>query len=251
MKVGAALIVLVWLPSLAWGAPQEAKKRPPMASFSAPATPVTGRMMLRDSTDDVLATQTQGLLAARPDIRWRIAGEQARAHGRNEDAYRRFRRAARYGDKQAQSILARMHHDGEGAARDPALAFAWMALAAERGDAASVQLRDRYRRQLDEAQRAKADADLAALRAEYGDERALPRLRRSIRTARHEATGSRLGYAGALEVTATNGARDTSGTSLSGPDYYDEKYWRSPQPATNQSSTPPADGIDKGMKNGQ
>ena len=126
-----------------------------------------------------------------------------------------------------------------------------MALAAERGDAASVQLRDRYRRQLDEAQRAKADADLAALRAEYGDERALPRLRRSIRTARHEATGSRLGYAGALEVTATNGARDTSGTSLSGPDYYDEKYWRSPQPATNQSSTPPADGIDKGMKNGQ
>ncbi len=71
--------------------------------------------------------------------------------------------------------------------------------------------------------------------------------------ARHQATGSRLGYAGALEVTATNGARDTSGTSLSGPDYYDEKYWRGPQPAENHSPPPlpPADEIEKGMKNGQ
>lgn len=46
-------------------------------------------------------------------------------------------------------------------------------------------------------------------------------------------------------------ARDTSGTSLSGPDNYDEKYWRTPQPAANRSSPPPAGGIDKGTNNGQ
>lgn len=202
-------------------------------------------MVLRDSTDDALAAQTPGLLAARPDIRWRIAGEQARAEGRHDEAYERFQRAARYGDKQAQAILARMHHSGNCAQRNRAIAFAWMALAAERGDAAHTRLRDRYWQQLVKAERARANVELASLRAEYGDQRAGPRLRRSIRMARHQATGSRLGYAGALEVTATNGARDTSGTSLSGLDYYDEKYWRSPRPAANQSLPPPADGIDE------
>ncbi|WP_417472509.1 hypothetical protein [Luteimonas mephitis] len=250
MKTAIALIVLASLPSLASAAPQETTKRTPTASFSTPDTPVTGRMVLRESTGDALATQTQALLTARPDIRWRIAGEQARSEGRDEEAYLRFQRAARYGDKQAQSILARMHHDGSGAVRDPALAFAWMAIAAERGDGTYVQLRDRYWRQLDATQRTKGEAHVQALQAEYGDAQAVPRLRRSIRTARHQATGSRLGYAGALEVTTTNGSSDTSGTSLSGPEYYDKKYWRSPQSAANQAPPPPA-GTSKGKNSGQ
>jgi len=237
MKTRVVLIALAALPWVASAAPQEAAKRQPMASFSAPETPVAGRMVLRDSAADVLATQTPGLLAARPDIRWRIAGERARSEGLHEEAYLCFRRAARYGDKQAQAILARMHHDGSGATRDPALAFAWMAVAAERGDGAYVQLRDGYWRQLDAMQRAKAEARVQKLQAEYGDAQAMPRLRRSMRTARHQATGSRLGYAGALEVTATNGDRGASGTAISGPDYYDRKYWRGPRPAVNQSST--------------
>ncbi|MDN5780428.1 MAG: hypothetical protein L0H23_00150 [Luteimonas sp.] len=240
MKTGIALVILAALPSIVLAAPQEASKRRPTATFSTPETPVTGRMVLRDSSSDALATQTAGLLAARPDIRWRIAGEQARSQGRHEEAYLRFRRAARYGDKQAQSILARMHHDGNGAAHDPALAFAWMAVAAERGDDAYVRLRDSYWRQLDARQRADAETRRRELQAEYGDARATRRLQRSIRTARHQATGSRLGYAGALEVTATNGARDTSGTSLSGPEYYDKKYWRSPQPPAGQPAETPA-----------
>jgi hypothetical protein len=245
MKTWVMLIVLMSLPAIACAAPQDVAKRTPMASFSTPAKPVTGRMVLRDSTADALATQTSGLLAARPDIRWRIAGEQARAEGRDEEARLRFRRAARYGDKQAQSILARMYHDGDGAVRDRALAFAWMAIAAERGDARYVQLRDRYWQQFDAAQRREAEARLRTLQAEYGDARAIPRLRRSIRGARHQATGSRLGYAGVLEVTTTNGHRDTSGTSMSGPDYYDEKYWRSPQPESNPPVATPAEAPTK------
>src|SRR3546814_18679466 len=78
-------------------------------------------MVLRNSTSDALATQTQGLLAARPDVRWRIIGERARAEGHHEQAYLSFRRAARHGDKQSQSILAHMHHDGSGAVQDPLL----------------------------------------------------------------------------------------------------------------------------------
>lgn len=245
MKAAIVLAVLASLPAIACASPQEAAKRKPMASFSTPAEPVAGRMVLRDSTADALATQTSGLLAARPDIRWRIAGDHARAEGRDENAYLHYRRAARYGDKQAQSILARMHHDGDGAARDRALAFAWITIAAERGDASYVQLRDRYWQQLDAGQREEAEARLHDLQAEYGDAQAIPRLRRSIRTARHQATGSRLGYAGALEVTATNGNRDTSGTSLSGSDYYDRKYWRSPQPEADRPAHAPLDASTK------
>lgn len=118
-KMPAVLFVLATLPWTAQAAAQDTTGRKPTASFAAQETPVKGRMVLRNSTSDELVTQTEGLLVVRPDIRWRLAGEQARSEGRHEEAYLRFRRAARYGDKQAQSILARMHHDGSGAARDP------------------------------------------------------------------------------------------------------------------------------------
>src|SRR3546814_20708420 len=100
-------------------------------------------MLLRNRTGDALATQTRGLFGARPDIRWRIIGERARAEGRDEQAYLSFRRAARHGDKQSQSILARIHHDASGAVRHPLLASACMAAAPERGDRTYTALRDR------------------------------------------------------------------------------------------------------------
>src|SRR3546814_1776637 len=128
MKTTIAPIVLAVLASLPWtaqAAPQETTERRPTAIFSAPEKPVEGRMVLRNSTSDALATQTQGLLAARPDVRWRIIGERARAEGHHEQAYLSFRRAARHGDKQSPSILAHMTHDGSGAVQDPLLAFAW------------------------------------------------------------------------------------------------------------------------------
>lgn len=241
-----AAAVLVTLPWLAQATPQETAKRQPTASFSTPDKPVEGRMVLHSSTSDALATQTQGLLAARPDIRWRIIGERARAEGRHEQAYLSFRRAARHGDKQSQSILAHMHHDGSGAARDALLAFAWMAVAAERGDRTYTRLRDSYWRQLDADQHTDAKARARALRAEYGDAAALPRLQQSIRLARHQATGSRLGYAGVLEVTSTGGNGDARGASLSGADYYDERYWRSMEPAKNDTAN-----LTDGTSNGQ
>ena len=250
MKTTIAPIVLAVLASLPWTAqatPQATTERKPTATFSTPDKPVEGRLVLRDTTSDALATQTEGLLAARPDVRWRIIGERARAEGRDEQAYLSFRRAARHGDKQSQSILARMHHGGSGAVRDPLLAFAWMAVAAERGDRTYTRLRDSYWRQLDADQQADAKARARVLRAEYGDAAALPRLQQSIRLARHQATGSRLGYAGMLEVTSTGGNSDARGASLSGADYYDERYWRSMEPAEKDA----ADNLTDGASNGQ
>lgn len=125
-----------------------------------------------------------------------------------------------------------------------------MAVAAERGDRAYTRLRDSYWRQLDADQHADAKARARELRAEYGDATALPRLQRSIRLARHQSTGSRLGYAGVLEVTAIKGNRDAHGASLSGADYYDERYWRSMQPAANDAVTA-TDNLTDGATNGQ
>src|SRR3546814_10793747 len=124
-------------------------------------------MRICDWSSDVCSSDLQGLLASRPDVRWRIIGERARAEGRDEQAYLSFRRGARHGDKQSQSILAHMHHDGSGAVRDPLLAFAWMAVAAERGDRTYTRLRDSYWRQLDVDQHAQAKARARALRAAY------------------------------------------------------------------------------------
>src|SRR3546814_19807585 len=109
-----------------------------------------------------------------------------------------------------------MHHDGSGAVRDPLLAFAWMAVAAERGDRTYTRLRDSYWRQLDVDQHAQAKARARALRAEYGAATALPRLQQSIRMARQQATGRRHGHTGGLEVTPTHGHRDGRGPPLSG-----------------------------------
>src|SRR3546814_20290227 len=101
-----------------------------------------------------------------------------------------------------------MHPDGSGAVRDPLLAFAWMAVAAERGDRNYTRLRDSYWRQLDADQHAQAKARARELRAEYGDAAALPRLQKSIRMSRPTATGSRLGHEGVLAVTANDGHTD-------------------------------------------
>src|SRR3546814_13874776 len=67
--------------------------------------------------------------------------------------------------------------------------------------------------------------------------------------ARHEATGSRLGYTGVLEVTSIDGNRDGRGPSLSGADYYDERYWRSIQPTAKDAAWA-ADDDTHGATNG-
>src|SRR3546814_8688374 len=110
-------------------------------------------------------------------------------------------------------LISDCSSDGGSSDLDPLLAFAWMAVAAERGDRTYTRLRDSYWRQLDVDQHAQAKARARALRAEYGDATALPRLQKSIRMARHQATGSRLGYTGVLEVTATDG-KDRKSTRL-------------------------------------
>ena len=98
---------------------------------------------------------TAGFLAAHPDIHYRTKGMQAIDAGRPADALRYFMRAAFYADKPSQAMIAEMLWNGEGQAKDPALAYAWMDLAAERKYTLFVQQRERYWKAMDDAARAR------------------------------------------------------------------------------------------------
>src|SRR3546814_9279963 len=66
-------------------------------------------------------------------------------------------------------MVAEMLWNGDGVERDRALAYAWMDLAAERGYAGFLGLRERYWSALDEAGRARALEAGQEVYAHYGD----------------------------------------------------------------------------------
>ena len=96
--------------------------------------------------------------------------------------------------------------------KDRALAYAWMDLAAERGDPQLAAQREYYWSALDEASRERALAEGKAVYEQYADDVAQPRLERERRRWTRLAVGSRLGSPGAARVcTASTGARPNGG----------------------------------------
>lgn len=165
-----------------------------------------------------------GFLSSHPDLRYRLLGVEAYRDSEYERALQYFRRAAYYADKPSQGMVAEMLWNGQGTTRDPALAYAWMDLAAERGYRGFLVQRERYWTQLDEAARARAVEEGQAVYDRYGDASARPRIDRELRLARRKITGSRTGHpVGALriEVPGPNG----STVGIDGNKFYDPVYW--------------------------
>ena len=166
---------------------------------------------------------TAGFLAAHPDIHYRTKGMQAIDAGRPADALRYFMRAAFYADKPSQAMIAEMLWNGEGQAKDPALAYAWMDLAAERKYTLFVQQRERYWNAMDDAARARAAAEGQELYATYGDAAAKPRIARLLRRELASITGSRTGATGALTVIVRGPGGSTR--TIDGSQLFNPKYW--------------------------
>ena len=80
-------------------------------------------------------------LNAHPDMKHRKQGWDAYAEGDFALARAQFLKAAWYGDKPSQAMLAEMDWKGEGAAVDRASAYTWADFAAERGYFAKRKLR--------------------------------------------------------------------------------------------------------------
>lgn len=167
---------------------------------------------------------TSAFLASHPDLRYRALAQEAVALGRLEEARTYFRRSARYADKLSQAALAEMWWEGLGGEQDRALGYAWMDLAAERGTAFLLALRERYWAALDPAEQRRAQREGPALYAEYGDPAAQPRLERELRTALRQVTGSRTGRVGGgmeMEVRVAGGMRRKVDPDV----FYRDEFW--------------------------
>lgn len=190
------------------------------------AAPHAARAQSADRTDEALVIATEGFLSAHPDLRHRIAGQKAYSEGDHAGALARFRRAARYGDKPSQGMLGEMIWNGQGTAADRVQGYIWMDLAGERGYPLMLAKRERYWRELDEAERARVLEAGQAFYAEFGDDVARPRLAAVLRRERARSTGSRTGVPGNLRILVNTPAGPQE---IDGSRYYDEKYWDAEQ----------------------
>jgi len=180
-------------------------------SKAAPPDPTNDKLML-----------SAGFLSAHPDLRYRLLGLEEMRRGRPDDAIRFFTRAGYYADKPSQGMVAEMLWTGQGAARDPAMAYVWMDLAAERGYEGFLILRERYWKALSEEQREQAVREGQAMYARYGDAAAEPRLAAALRRGRTQITGSRVGAVGNLQIYVPGPA---GSERIDGTKFFDERYW--------------------------
>lgn len=174
-----------------------------------------------DPTKDALLLSA-GFLAAHPDLRYRLLGLDEMKQGEHEDAFRFFQRAAFYADKPSQGMVAEMLWNGQGVERNPSLAYAWMDLAAERGYAGFLGLRERYWNALTLEQRTQALEEGKAIYAKYGDAAAQPRLATVLRREQRKLTGSRTGFAGNVQIYVPGPG---GFEQIDGSKFYDERYW--------------------------
>ena len=114
----------------------------------------------------------------------------------------RFKVAASWGAKIAQYNLGLMYWNGDGVPKDHARAVAWLALADERHNSATIEgsLQFAYGK-LTAAEHQQADADFNRMVQTYGDAVALTRARTTWLRQVHAQTGSRLGAGG--DITAS------------------------------------------------
>lgn len=154
-----------------------------------------------------------------PGFQLNAEGQRSWENGFYFDARHRFRQAAWWGDKLAQYNLGVMYFRGDGVERDPARAWAWLALAAERGYPEFVGMWETLWHELDEAQRDKANRILAELEPRYSDRVAVERTARHMERERKRMTGSRTGFIGTLKVI------DRSGMMRDGEEFYRAEKW--------------------------
>lgn len=166
---------------------------------------------------------SEAFLRYHPDLRWRREGVKSFDEGRYEDALAQLKRAAKYGDKPSQGLVAEMYWKGTGVEQDRALAYAWMDLAAQRNYKTFTAMRELYWIGLSPEEQKRAIEVGKEIYAEYGDDVAVPRMNAMLRKAKRDVTGSRVGFAGNLEmqVRTENGEF----AQIRGEEFYKEQYW--------------------------
>ena len=104
-----------------------------------------------------------------------------------------------------------------------------MDLAAERGYVDFTLLRERYWRDLDSAQQARALVEGEAIYARYGDAAAKPRFATQLRRGSKQGVGSRTGFVGnvKINVPGPSGEETIDGSRFKDISYWDaDQYWK-------------------------
>jgi hypothetical protein len=182
----------------------------------------------REREADPLIVSSETFLSAHPDLKFRQLGLKAYEQGKFEDAFRYFKRGARYADKPSQGMVAEMLWRAEGVPQNRSEAYAWMDLAAERKYRPMLIQREIYWEALTPEEREKAIAFGEGLYEELGDAAAQPRLERVMRRAKRQTVGSRTGYVGsvAIQINTLAGPMTIDGSSYYHPDFWEpERYW--------------------------
>jgi len=173
-----------------------------LLAFACLAGPVTASAApSSDSTAQLLSAMDRTSTYGHPDEFHEFTGMRCYMARKYGCAMTHFLQAARYADKLSQLSIGLMYLNGEGIARDPVAAFAWVAIASERKYPQFLATRDRIWAGLDATQRAKAKALVDQLYPQYGDTVAKPRMAKILRRVASHMTGSLLGFgAGSIET---------------------------------------------------
>jgi len=138
-----------------------------------------------------------------PGDRLFVAGLDSYEAENYDAALRYFQDASLWGIKDAQFNLGVMHYHGQATEQSYITAYAWFAIAAERGDdVRKSQIRDECYSFLGEEDQVKAFEATMELFQEYGDAHTVDRVTHWYRKHRRN-TGSRVGFSGgALTIYA-------------------------------------------------
>ncbi|MHC1480154.1 sel1 repeat family protein [Frateuria aurantia] len=134
------------------------------------------RQATRNELYSITHTDTWG----HPDQFGQLSGMLAFSDGHYRDAMSQFRFGALYADKVSQLSIGLMYLNGQGVAKNPVMAYAWIALASERNYPQFVATRDHLGQQLTPAQLRQAEQIESTLARTYGDAVAQPRMARAL-----------------------------------------------------------------------
>jgi uncharacterized protein len=150
-----------------------------------------------------LKSMSENSTEGHPDLHGQFGGILRYEKGDYAGAMKYFLLGARYADKVSQLSIGLMYLNGQGVAKDPATAYAWIALSAERSYPKFVGTRNSVWAQLDPEQRDKANEILKQLTAEYGDAVAKPRMVAELQQGKLHMTGSPAGVEDSVLVQST------------------------------------------------
>ena len=172
------------------------------------------------------AMSTDAFLSSHLDLKYLLSGREHYMKGDFKRAYSDLDRAAFYGDKLAQAMLAEMLWDGKGVAADRVRAYAMADVAAERmSDPFLLRIREQYWDALTQDERRQVTQIAPDILQRYSEAHTVPRMEQHWRKT---ATPQRAkGYGRLLHKIIAYNSNGGVVDDIRPDAFYAEKFWNS------------------------